>query len=330
MVSINALIEYYNVDVHSFSVSKNFTYIPPNTDKFYTYKLSDYNKKELMNVILTINPEIIVVSGWFISEYVWVSKKIKNKLNIPIVSYSDTQWRGDWSQRINSMISPFHLKKAFSHIWASGVYQYEYARKLGFSKDQIIFNSLSCDIKKFQELPLKSGEDYPKNFIYIGRFAEEKGLGYLLEAWGLIENLDGWTLTLIGDGELKKEFLNKKNVIVKDFMKHEELRLELNKSGCFILPSIYEPWALVIHEAAASGLPIICTEVCGAAPHFVIDGFNGCKVKPENSLALKQAMERIIKMNFESLENFSKRSRELAQNITPERGAANLMSLLLK
>jgi len=42
----------------------------------------------------------------------------------------------------------------------------------------------------------------------------------------------------------------------------------LENSGCFILPSRYEPWALVIHEAACAGLPIICTNVCGTVDHF--------------------------------------------------------------
>lgn len=328
MVSINALIENYNADVFSFSVSKNFTFIPQNTDKLTTYKLSDYNNDELLETLLNINPDLIVVIGWFIKQYVEVSKKIKQKLNIPIVSYSDTQWRNDWSQKVNCLISPLHLKKAFTHIWVAGVYQYEYARNLGFKKHQIIFNSLSCNVEIFKKLPLKSvDKEYPKNFVYIGRFAPEKGLNYLMEAWNMIDNKDGWTLTLIGEGELNNQVVSK-DVIIKGFMNHDELLIELKNSGCFVLPSIYEPWALVIHEAAAAGLPIVCTEVCGAAPHFVIDGYNGFKVKPKNSSSLKMAMEKIINSNTKCLVNYSFRSRELAKSITPEIGAANLVSLI--
>jgi UDP-glucose:(heptosyl)LPS alpha-1,3-glucosyltransferase len=36
-------------------------------------------------------------------------------------------------------------------------------------------------------------------------------------------------------------------------------------SDCFALPTRYEPWGLVIVEALASGLPVVTTEVAGAA-----------------------------------------------------------------
>lgn len=42
-------------------------------------------------------------------------------------------------------------------------------------------------------------------------------------------------------------------------MPQEELAEELEKAGAFILPSVTEPWALVIHEAACAGLPILAS-----------------------------------------------------------------------
>ena len=51
--------------------------------------------------------------------------------------------------------------------------------------------------------------------------------------------------------------------------------LILISCGVFVLPSIYEPWALVLQEFAAAGLPILCSSICGASPHFVINNYNG-------------------------------------------------------
>jgi glycosyltransferase involved in cell wall biosynthesis len=42
-----------------------------------------------------------------------------------------------------------------------------------------------------------------------------------------------------------------------------------------VLPSDYEPWALVINEAAAAGLAIVCSNVVGAAAELVRDSVNG-------------------------------------------------------
>ncbi len=328
MASIKAICNIYNAEVDSFSYNESHT-IPQNIEGLTTYQLKDFNKFELLNKIIEINPQMLVVAGWIVKEYVWVAKQIRKQFQIPVVTYSDTQWRGTIRQHINCLISPWHLQKAFSHIWVAGVYQFEYARKLRFKKNQIIFNSLSCDTAIFQQVNIeKKQNNYPKKFLFVGRFVPIKGLEYLIEAWEQIAEKKGWSLTLIGDGPLKERFNKVEGITIKNFMSQPDLLTEMSFAGCFILPSIYEPWALVIHEAAAAGLPLITTEVCGAVPHFIIDELNGYKVKPGNTAELKQAMEKIISMEVEQLMEFSHNSRKLAHSITPELGAANLMSLI--
>jgi len=328
IVMIQEILKNKDNYVLAYSVNEKYNISNCFNERFENYLLDNYSEDEILFNISNFNPKIVVVGGWAFKRYNKIALKLRKNSDIPIVAYSDTQWRGDWSQKINCLISPFHLKKIFSHIWVSGIYQYEYARKLGFKKNKIIFNSLSCDVEKFEKLPLNSEKQiYPKNFVYIGRFAPEKGIDYLMEAWNMIDDKEGWTLTLIGEGELNNKFVSK-DVVIKGFMNHKDLLIELNNSGCFILPSTYEPWALVIHEAAAAGLPIVCTEVCGAAPHFVINDFNGFKVKSKSSLALNLAMMQIIKKDTKELVKYSHRSRKLAKSITPEIGVANLMSLI--
>jgi glycosyltransferase involved in cell wall biosynthesis len=46
-------------------------------------------------------------------------------------------------------------------------------------------------------------------------------------------------------------------------------------SDVLICPSDYEPWAVVINEAAAAGLAIVASSVVGAAAELVKDGING-------------------------------------------------------
>src|SRR5690606_15629500 len=96
----------------------------------------------------------------------------------------------------------------------------------------------------------------------------------------------------------------------------------------FVLPSLSEPWALVIHEAVSAGLPVICTKVCGASPHFVIDGHNGYKVEMGSVNDLKNAMEAVIGMDISGLLRYSENSRLLSNSITPKLTAASLMQLI--
>src|SRR5690606_10461887 len=134
---------------------------------------------------------------------------------------------------------------------------------------------------------------------------------YLINAWEMIPNKKGWTLTLIGAGPLKEKLSARKDVIVKDYMEQDLLIKEVENSGCFILPSILEPWAVVIHEFACAGLPIIATNVCGATPYFVIDGYNGASIKPKSIDAIKEAMQMVINSSDKELFSMSLKSRLL-------------------
>ena len=46
-------------------------------------------------------------------------------------------------------------------------------------------------------------------------------------------------------------------------------------ASAFVLPSLREPWGLVVNEAMASALPVIVSRICGAADDVVLDGENG-------------------------------------------------------
>jgi len=328
LVSIKTLINDYNATVHSFSFKDN-TPIPENVENLKTYRSKDFSRTDLLKKIIEIKADLIVVAGWAISDYMWVAKQIRKKTNVPIIAMSDTQWLGTFRQKINCSISPFHVGKAFTHIWVAGIRQYDYARRLGFSNNQIIFNCLSADTELFSKVILDNKHiDYPRNFLYIGRFTEVKGLKNLMQAWSSIEDKKGWTFTLIGSGEMKSELADNGNFIVKDYMPQDLLLEEMKNTGCFVLPSIKEPWALVIHEAASAGLPLLCTETCGATPHFLINNYNGYLIENNSIEDLKSKLELIIGMDEFSLLEFGANSRKLSERITPEIQTASLLQLI--
>ncbi|MFV0180238.1 glycosyltransferase [Empedobacter falsenii] len=328
LTSMNTLVEEYKVNILSYSISEKFKYIPEKKENFQPILFKDQPKKQVYQDIIKFNPSVLVVAGWMIKDYVWIAKQIKKNTKIKVVAMSDTPWYGTLKQKINAWISPLHLKKAFDYLWVAGFRQYDYARKLGFANNQIIFNSLSADNKLFHHVEIERKKtNYPKNFLYVGRFAPEKGLNILLEAWEKIEDKQGWTLTLIGDGPLKNEFIHREDIKIKDYMAHDELLMEMQNAGCFVLPSLHEPWALVIHEAACAGLPIICTEVCGAAPHFVIDKFNGFQVNKGDSQDLANKIVLLMNHTDKELIEMSTKSRVLSNRISPDITVASLLAI---
>lgn len=329
MLSIEGILQNTNHKIHSFSISEKFTFIPENKYNFQTYLKSQYNKSELFSKIIELSPTAVITAGWMIPDYNWLCKKIKKKLDIPVIAISDTPWYGSIKQRINTVISPFHVKKSFSHIWVAGIRQYDYARRLGFRNNQIIFNSLCGDFKTFSSVNIDSKKiNYPKNFIYIGRFEEIKGLRNLMKAWSNINEYNGWTFTIIGQGSLKEELVTSGKFIVKDHMNQNQLAEELQNSGCFVLPSLRETWALVLHEAAIAGLPIICTETCGASQTFVINDYNGFRIKNNSVVELQNKLEKIINQSSDELILMSENSRNISNVINPDLQIASILQLI--
>lgn len=319
----------YSIYVVYLDKKRKTPYDLPEIPNVLFYPKSGFTSKDLLSFILKINPCIMVVAGWSEVDYLNVSRIVRKKINIPVVSVIDTQFIFRIKQIIGFLTSKFYIKPSFSHFWVPGVRQYEFARLLGYKKENIIFNSLSCDVNLFNKANVNHKENnYPKNFLYVGRYSPEKGLELLIEAWVSIVEKKGWTLTLVGNGPLKEKLTSIKSIKVLDFMEQTELVKLAQNSGCFVLPSLYEPWALVIQEFAAAGLPIICSDACGASTFFVENGYNGYIFKTGDFKSLSQCLNHIINLDSENLVTMGKRSVQLSNRVTPEISAFSLLSII--
>ena len=294
------------------------------------YDRSEYTISMMLDLARTIEPKLIVISGWVDKGYLGVAALLKNK-GVPVVVGFDDQWKGTLRQKFASILR-LSLKLFFSHAWVSGAYQFEYAKRFGFSNHEIIYDLYSADLAKFTrscEAETQKNVSYPKTFLFVGRFEHVKAIDLLLEAWSMLSGkTKDWKLHLVGTGSLKNKLVIDDTVIVSDFMQPEALVKEIQKSGCFVLPSRHEPWGVVIHEFAAAGLPIICSHTVGAASSFVISGFNGFMFLNENSASLADQMQKIICSSDKNLRDMSENSHIIGQRITPASSASNLLSVL--
>lgn len=304
-------------------------YYPPMEQGITYYNRSSFWSADHLNVLVQkLRPDLVWCAGWIDSLYNEACVLIRKNFRIPVIASSDTQWRGG-KQWLNILTARFRHHRWFTHLFVSGEPQVVYARKLGFRPEQILMNNLSADVDLFHQIDPELREcAYPRRLLYMGRFAKAKGLHYLLEAWKSLPDRNGWKLTLIGNGPEYPKLQGYPDVEVKDFMPQEELMKELEQSGAFILPSVIEPWALVIHEAACSGLPILASDCCGAVSCFVKDGENGFLFKPGNKRAIRQVIERFIHLQEPEWLQMGRKSREMSYLITPSVVAERVLTLL--
>jgi glycosyltransferase involved in cell wall biosynthesis len=107
----------------------------------------------------------------------------------------------------------------------------------------------------------------------------------------------------------------------RGFVQPEELPRLMENAGAFVLPSRFEPWGVVVQEAAAAGLPVLCSTASGAGVHLVRDEYNGFQVESGSVEHLAETMRRMSALPVEERVQMGDRSHELSKQYTPERWA---------
>jgi glycosyltransferase involved in cell wall biosynthesis len=82
----------------------------------------------------------------------------------------------------------------------------------------------------------------------------------------------------------------------------------MNCADAFVMSSLREGLPMVLLEAGATGLPIVCTDVGGNA-EVVIDEVSGFVVPPRSAKALAFAMERLASLPADERASFSNSAR---------------------
>lgn len=273
---------------------------------------------ELETAVENANPSVIFCSGWIDKNYLKICKKYSGK--IPTVLAFDTHWRGDIRQVIASLISPFYLKRKFSHAWVPGEVQKKYAMKLGFLPDKIYKGFYCADTDHFGELYKKfrnkKENAFPKRFLYVGRYYDFKGIRDLWKAFAELheEQPNEWELWCLGTGDI--EPVEHPFIRHFGFVQPDKMDAFISESGVFVLPSHFEPWAVAVHEFACCGFPLVCSSAVGAGEQFIAEGRNGYTFRSADVRELKEKLRQVINLPAETLNLMGERSTELAATIT--------------
>ena len=147
-------------------------------------------------------------------------------------------------------------------------------------------------------------EPYPDNekvhFLYLGRIMKEKGMDELFEAARRLQRESrNFVLDLAGffEDEYKEqvERLESEGIAVFHGFQ-EDPRPFYVSADCVVLPSYHEGMSNVLLEAAATGRPLITSDIPGCR-EAVEQNVSGFLVKVKDSGSLYQAMKQIMEMS---------------------------------
>lgn len=131
-----------------------------------------------------------------------------------------------------------------------------------------------------------------KEVLAVGRYAYQKGFDLLLQAWAAVcREVSGWTLRIVGDGELRDELQQMvARLGVGDSVilarQSSDVQSLYRRAAIYVMSSRYEGLPMVLLEAQAAGLPIV-SFACPCGPSDVVtDGRDGFLVPAGDTDAL--------------------------------------------
>jgi glycogen(starch) synthase len=168
----------------------------------------------------------------------------------------------------------------------------------GLAETRVIRNGIDAGLWPFANRKPRSG---PAKLLYVGRLEYEKGIHDAIAAMPRIRRTHpGTTLIIAGDGT-QQDFLveqARKHKVLKaiDFagrLNHEHLVAYLHDTDAAVLPSHYEPFGIVALEAAATGAPLVTSNV-GGLGEAVLNGETGVSFPPHDVAALAAAVRVVL------------------------------------
>ena len=237
----------------------------------------------------------------------YASYVINRKHGIPYVIVEHRSFFVWSTQEARQMVLPFHVP-------LFGL-AYEHCEKLVLVSDSLrkgIEALVPSVIERSMVIPNMIREDLfllppqarktePFVFLWAGRLEHVKGVDLLLEA---VKTLSEQTekrflVRLAGKGSLREELEQQAaalglsdRVSFLGRISREDMLKEMQGANCFVLPTRYEAFGVVLIEAMATGLPLIATSSGG--PESIVTRDNGILIEGENVNELAAAMQEIM------------------------------------
>lgn len=266
-------------------------------------------KKEAFDIVVFTN---------YVSPATMRAISYAKKHEIPFVMEYD----GGYMKKDNVLlkaVKKYLISKAKAHLTTSDVHR-QYLISLGIDRSRIYkypFTSVKSD-----EIATEPKEKFTKTVLTVSRFIEGKGIPELLNAIPMVKQ-DAEYVIVGGNAtdeyiELRKKLGLEKKVRFEGFKTKNELKEFYKNADFLVFPTLGDVWGLVVNEAMAEGLPVISTDMCGAAGEMIEEGKNGFVVPAGNPAKLAEKIEEMLECENTEM---SKNAIQTAKQYTIEQMA---------
>ncbi len=139
-------------------------------------------------------------------------------------------------------------------------------------------------------------------FLFVGRLERAKGVDTLRRAGDLLEKrgfAGAFEVCLVGTGEeekaLRREAETRPWLRLAGFQEGRALVAAYQAAHVFVLPTKWDTYGVVFHEAACCGLPVLAGRQAGAVETLVFEGETGWALDAEDAEGWADKMELFLR-----------------------------------
>jgi glycosyltransferase involved in cell wall biosynthesis/GT2 family glycosyltransferase len=275
-------------------------------------------------------PDVVVVSGWstFAAQGAIAWCRLRNVPYVLVVESHDEGPRPGWRRTVKKTVVPPVVRNA-SGVLVTGTLARNSMVARGAQPERVRIFANTVDVDEFAADAERLAPSRPELRAGVGaglddvvvlsvaRLAPEKGPDVLVRAVAEAAD-DRLLLVLAGEGPERDALrrladeVGARLVLLGDVAWERIVELYV-AADVFALLSQREPWAVVVNEAAACGLPLVLSDRVGAAHDLLREGENGFLV-PAGDVAATVAALRAVAADPELRRAQGARSRELARD----------------
>ena len=176
----------------------------------------------------------------------------------------------------------------------------------------VVLNGAGVNLEDYPYQPYPQEE--PVRFLFVGRVMHEKGVDELFAAAKRMKQKYGEQVEFHIVGSFEEAYKPvmdelEQAGIVKYHGYQSDMKPFYAMAHCIVLPSYHEGMSNVLLEAAASGRPLITSDISGCR-EAVEEGVSGYLCQPRDTDSLNAAMERFVTLSNDEKAEMGRCGRE--------------------
>lgn len=293
-------------------------------------------QRGLLSTVLKCKADVVIIEGFFQWSIAGLIRKLIRRTPL-VLSYERTSH----TERNCPSWRRFYRKCCLAFIdsaLANGDLTKEYLTSLGFNPKRIVTGGMAADAEQLQVLTAQSRRHPATHglfdrierpaFLYVGQLTKRKGVHELLAGWSIFKSKCSGTgsLVIVGDGAEQTQahrMVQEQRIPCVRFggaWNYDKIHLAYAAADVFVIATLEDNWSLVVPEAMACGLPVLCSIYNGCHLELIEDERNGKTFDPLDEASLANALVWCSN-NKHKLKEFGQRSVEIVDNFSPRKAA---------